>query len=163
MHFGHMRRYCYKFYRFNLTDKSDRCPLKYIIVVIILLVSTSCSDNQTAVGVSQKTYDHFKVIRNENDFKLMLQTSNDKLSVIELFAEWCDPCRILEPILLSIAKEHSDRAVFYKLDVDLNREMAFNLGMKGIPYVVFIRNEAIVGKIQGLRPRIDYIKMIKSL
>jgi thioredoxin 1 len=71
------------------------------------------------------------------------------LVVIEFWAGWCAPCRILEPTVEALAREYEGRAVFGKLNVDENRNTPTSLGVTGIPTLIFVKDWEIVDRIVG--------------
>ena len=64
----------------------------------------------------------------------------DKPVVCDFFATWCGPCKMLGPVLEEVSKEFSDKAVFVKVDVDENVELARRYGIMSIPLVVIFKN-----------------------
>lgn len=101
-------------------------------------------------------------IKSEEQFNAIIDSSGDHLLVIDFHADWCVPCNILSPIILEIAREHSDKASFYKLDVDRHRKIAVQFRVRGIPYIVFIKNKEVVHTITGISPKEVYLETIKK-
>ena len=89
--------------------------------------------------------------------------SEDRLLVLDLYADWCPPCRMLSPILEQVALESEEKASFFKLDVDRFPRIAAVLGMTGIPYVVFARNGSVLHSLTGVRPKDTYLRVIERL
>ena len=75
----------------------------------------------------------------------------DKLVVVDFYADWCMPCRYLSPVLEKLSKEYQD-VDFYKINVDENQELAFEYGISSIPTVLFFRKGEIVGGFVGAMP-----------
>lgn len=73
---------------------------------------------------------------------------NDKLIVIDFWASWCGPCKMLSPIIDELSEEMSDIS-FYKVNVDNERELAARFGVSSIPTVVMIKNQKIVNQFIG--------------
>ena len=74
---------------------------------------------------------------------------SDKPVIIDLWAEWCGPCRMVGPIIEEMAAEYEGKAVIGKLDVDNNPETTSRYGVRNIPTILFIKNrseERRVGK-----------------
>ena len=99
-------------------------------------------------------------ITSEEHFKTIIDSSGEQLLVIDFYADWCAPCRMLSPVILEIAREHKDKASFYKLDVDKHRKIAAHYRVRGIPYIVFIKNKEIKHAITGISPKETYIEAI---
>ncbi len=62
----------------------------------------------------------------------------EKPAVIDFYATWCGPCRMISPILKSLAKEYKDQIVVYKVDTDKEKELSAAMGIQSLPTVVFI-------------------------
>ncbi len=74
------------------------------------------------------------------------------LFVVDFWAAWCGPCRIIGPILDQLAAERSD-VTFAKLNVDENPRTSAQFGVQGIPLLVFFKNGAEAGRVVGAVPR----------
>ncbi|HEX6641849.1 MAG TPA: thioredoxin [Thermoanaerobaculia bacterium] len=72
--------------------------------------------------------------------------------VVDFWAAWCGPCRIIAPILDELAAERTD-VTFAKLNVDENPRTAAQFGVQGIPLLIFFRNGAEAGRVVGAVPR----------
>ena len=62
----------------------------------------------------------------------------DKPAVIDFYATWCGPCRMVAPILKDLAKEYGDSIVIYKVDTDKEKELSMAMGIRSLPTIVFI-------------------------
>jgi len=87
----------------------------------------------------------------DSTLKNVLNT--DKLVVIDFWAEWCGPCKMVGPIIEQIAKEYKDKIVVGKIDVDNNDEATSKYGIRNIPTVLFIKNGQVVAKVVGAGPK----------
>lgn len=71
--------------------------------------------------------------------------------LVDFWAEWCGPCKMLAPILDEVASEMSDRVKFVKLDVDKNNETPAKFGVRGIPSLILFKNgELVANKVGAL-------------
>jgi thioredoxin 1 len=77
----------------------------------------------------------------------------DKPVLVDLWAEWCGPCRMVGPIIEEISKEYEDRAVVGKLDVDSNPTVTSKFGIRNIPTILFFKGGEIVDKQVGAVPK----------
>ena len=93
-----------------------------------------------------------KVITNTN-VKEVLETPG--LVVIDFWATWCGPCRMLSPIVDELAHEYEGRAVIAKCNVDDCEDIAAGFGVRNIPTLVFVKNGQIVDRSVGLLPKKD--------
>ncbi len=78
---------------------------------------------------------------------------SDKLTVIDLWAEWCGPCRMMTPVIEELSKEYAGKAVVGKLNVDDNPEVPSNHNVRGIPTFLFFKNGELVDKVVGAQTK----------
>lgn len=78
---------------------------------------------------------------------------SDKPVMLDLWAEWCGPCRMLTPIVQEMAEEYDGKAVIGKVDVDSNPEIAAKYSVRNIPTVLFVKNGELVDKQVGAVPK----------
>ena len=74
---------------------------------------------------------------------------SDKLVVIDFWAEWCGPCKMIGPIIEQLGEEYKEKVVVGKVDVDNNDEATSKYGIRNIPTVLFIKNGEVVDKVVG--------------
>lgn len=87
---------------------------------------------------------------------------SDKLVVIDFWAEWCGPCRMVGPIVEELAGEYADKAVIGKVDVDNNDEITSKYGIRNIPTILFIKNGEVVDKQVGAAQKSVLVEKINS-
>jgi thioredoxin 1 len=87
----------------------------------------------------------------------------DKPVVVDFWAEWCGPCRIVGPMINEIAEEFNDRAIVGKLDVDNNPEVSRKYGIRNIPTVLFFKNGEVADKQVGAVPKSNFVKKLEAL
>ncbi len=69
--------------------------------------------------------------------------------IVDFWAEWCMPCKVIEPIIEELASEYEGRAKMAKVDVDVNQEIAASLGIRSIPMLIFFKGGEHVDHIIG--------------
>ena len=87
---------------------------------------------------------------------------NDKLSVIDFWAEWCGPCRAIGPVIEELSKEYEGKVNIGKINVDLNPSVSMNYGITSIPAILFIKGGKVVDKQIGAVPKSIIDKKIKA-
>ena len=82
--------------------------------------------------------------------------------VVDLWAAWCGPCRMLEPVIAELADELAGRLRFAKLNVDENPATAARFNVRSIPTLLFFKGGEVVGQVVGAVPRAQIEQRIKQ-
>lgn len=77
------------------------------------------------------------------------------ISVVDFSAVWCKPCKMLQPVLDTLAEKNSRRAKFYTMDIDKSPKTTKTLGIKAVPVVIVLKNGVEVGRIEGFYPDME--------
>lgn len=101
-------------------------------------------------------------INSENYKEIISQT--EKPVLIDFYAEWCGPCKVLHPTIEKLAEEFADTAIIAKVNVDKNSDLAVEYGIMSIPAVIILnKGERIGNKLIGLKPKDEYSNAINKL
>ena len=88
---------------------------------------------------------------------------SDKPVVVDFWAAWCGPCRMVGPIIDEISNDYEGKAVVGKVDVDANQEFAAKYGVRNIPTVLIFKGGELVGRQVGVAPKATYAEAIDGL
>jgi len=81
------------------------------------------------------------------------QVKTQPLMLVDFWAEWCGPCRMIAPLLEQLASEYSDRLAVGKVNVDENRQTTTRFGIRSIPTLMFFRGGNRVDQVIGAHPK----------
>ena len=98
------------------------------------------------------------IVTNDN-FAAEIEAA-DRLAIVDFWAEWCGPCRLVEPIVTELASEYSDRVKVGKLDVDANPMTAQRFNVRSIPSILFFKDGELVDTVIGAQPKAALEKKI---
>ena len=91
-----------------------------------------------------------------------LKTGNLPL-VVDFWATWCGPCRMMAPIIEELANEYDGKVVVGKCDVEECEELAAEFGVRNIPTILFFKDGDVVDKIVGAQPKAKLVEKINTL
>ena len=95
------------------------------------------------------------------NFEEMLGTG--KPMVLDFWAEWCGPCRMVSPIIDELAQEYEGRVTIGKMNVDENDDVVGRFGIRNIPTVIFFKNGEMVDKIVGATSKDKFKEKVENL
>lgn len=78
--------------------------------------------------------------------------NQDKLAIVDFWAEWCGPCKVVGPVIDRLAEEYGDKAVIGKIDIDANPMLAASNGVRNIPSIIFFKNGKEIDRHIGALP-----------
>lgn len=90
-------------------------------------------------------------ILNDNSFNE--EINKEGVIVVDFFASWCGPCKMLAPVFEDLSNEMGDNANFFKVDIDQSLELARTYGINTVPTMLVFKNGEVVDKIVGFMPK----------
>jgi putative thioredoxin len=137
-------------------------PFAIIVAVFLFITVVSCKNNTNENTQAQTNNSVITSIDNVEQFNKIMEISNERLLILEFYADWCPPCKELAPILEKIAEEKSATVAIYKIDTDRHSELMNSFRVTGIPHVAFVKNKENVFSLTGLYPKTMYLNVIEK-
>ncbi len=138
---------------------------RVLLLVLIALVAFGANaqrydvDPDTVYTVHAINQEQFKELI--ADYRAVDWTmSNPRPVVVDFYADWCQPCKRLEPILRQVAQHYNGEVDFYRINVDQNNDIADVFQIRSIPFLLICPLEGDPKSVIGLYPRQEYIRVI---
>ena len=133
-----------------------------VVTVFSFLVMVSCGNNTDNQPQDSAKDSVIGSINSLEQFNKIMETSKERLLILDFYADWCPPCKELLPVLEKIGKENRDIVTIYKINIDRHSELANSFRVTGIPHVAFVKNKENVLSLTGLYPKKMYLKVIQQ-
>ena len=98
-------------------------------------------------------------ITTTEQFDEIINDTEKKAVLIDFWAPWCGPCRMLTPTITQLSKSYPNNV--YKVNVDVQKEIAMRFGIRGIPSVKIFKNGDVMETLQGVQPENVYSEKLK--
>jgi thioredoxin 1 len=99
---------------------------------------------------------------NESNFERAL-TQDDKPMIVDFWAEWCGPCKMIAPLLDEIAREKAGAVKIAKVNVDDNQSLSFKYNIRAIPALLFFKNGQLRDQVIGVTSKKDLLSRVEAL
>src|SRR5437016_14590783 len=90
-------------------------------------------------------------------------TQSDKPDIVDVWAEWCGPCKIIAPLLDEVAREKAGAVKVAKVNVDENQSLSFKYNIRAIPALLFFKNGQVRDQVTGVTSKKDLLNRIEAL
>lgn len=137
-----------------------------VAVPAILILFSGCDEARNP-GVSSSEADPPAVLHSdaiihlsEKDFERQIE---DGVVLVDFYADWCGPCKMMEPHFIAVAEAFKDRMRFAKVDVDRNRQLYRSFASQGIPTLVVFEDGQPVRVAVGARPENQIRELVESV
>jgi len=107
-------------------------------------------DNSTIINLNESNFDREV-------------TQHDKPVIVDFWAEWCGPCKMIAPLLDEIARENVDTVKVAKVNVDENQSLSFKYNIRAIPALLFFKNGQLRDQVTGVASKKDLLIRIEAL
>ena len=93
------------------------------------------------------------------DFTAEMEAAS--LAMVDFWADWCGPCKMLSPAVESLAAKYGDQVLVGKINVDEEMELAVKFGISSIPTLIVMKDGALTATLVGYRPKADIEKLLQ--
>lgn len=139
---------------------------KLILTLTLLLLTLGAA----ASNEEEKTMKAINLTKQDFIDKVMDYKSNpsewkykgDKPAVIDFYASWCGPCKMMAPIMDELAKEYEGEVYIYKIDTEAEMELSQLFGIRSIPSILFVPMDGQPMMMQGAMPKAELKKIIEE-
>ena len=112
-------------------------------------------EHLTKETFTEKVFDY----QNEKEWKFL----GDKPAIIDFYADWCGPCKMVSPILDELSKEYEGKVDIYKIDTEQQQELAAAFGIRSIPSILFVPAEGQPQMAMGALPKEAFKQAIEEV
>ena len=128
---------------------------RYIILEIINIKRVN-----NKIKISLRRFNTAQVISSEEFNNLVEHIEG--IAVVDFFATWCGPCKMLAPVFQEVANEFEGKADFYKIDIDASLDIARQFSVSTVPTVIIFRNGEPIERLVGFMPKENLASKIKE-
>jgi thioredoxin 1 len=134
--------------------------IMFLMTIIFALISSSYGQKENTATVVHLTNEQFKKLVFNYEANKEWKYLGNKPCIIDFYADWCGPCRMMSPRLEEIAKEYSGKLIVYKVDTDKEQQLSASLGIKSLPTLLFVPQN---GQPQGSLGAIPKESLVKAI
>lgn len=136
---------------------------KIFFLVIVLMIILPMFSEETLSKPEHLTLETFKEKVFDFEANKEWKFKGEIPAIIDFYADWCGPCKRVAPIMEELAKEYDGKVKIYKIDTEVERELAGMFGIRSIPSILFIPVEGQPQMTTGALPKENFVQMIKEV
>ena len=136
---------------------------KIIFLVIVLITILPLFSEETLSKPEHLTFETFKEKVFDFEASKEWKFKGEIPAIIDFYADWCGPCKLVAPIMEELAKEYDGKVKIYKIDTEVERELAGMFGIKSIPSILFIPVEGQPQMTTGALPKENFVQIIEEV
>ena len=142
--------------------------MNFIYIIPLMFLVANCSNTQSGKNndgdvILMKKADFLTKVFNYEENTTDWIYEGDKPCIIDFYADWCGPCKIIAPIMKELAAEYKDEIIFYKIDIDEETELARVFGISSIPLILFVPTEGQPHAALGALPKETMVEQINLI
>ncbi len=136
---------------------------KITFLVIVLMIILPMFSEETLTKPEHLTLESFKEKVFDFEVNKEWKFKGEIPAIIDFYADWCGPCKRVAPIMEELAKEYDGKVKIYKIDTEVERELAGMFGIRSIPSILFIPMEDQPQMTTGALPKENFVQIIEEV
>lgn len=133
------------------------------LIMVALLVGSAVGQQKSGSNIIHLNNDQFKKLIFNYETNKEWKYLGTKPAIIDFYADWCGPCRIMSPRLEEISKEYAGKIIVYKVNTDKEQLLSANLGIQSLPTLIFIPQKGKPQASMGALPKDALVKAIDEV
>ncbi|HAH25382.1 MAG TPA: thioredoxin [Prolixibacteraceae bacterium] len=137
----------------------------FSVLMVLTIFANGCAQEKKVNSgtIIHLTNDQFKKMVFDYKVNKEWKYLGDKPAIIDFYADWCGPCRMMAPRLEEISKEYAGKLIVYKVDTDKEQQLSASLGIQSLPTLLFIPQNGKPQASLGLIPKESLLKAIHEV
>ena len=131
--------------------------IDYLCCPIIIYSCYRLLDCYKRINFASKNYKYKKIVENYNEI-----INGEQLTLVDFFATWCGPCKMMHPVLAQLKDEFGDSIRIIKVDVDKNESLSMNYRIQSVPTLMLFRKGEVLWRQSGAMPLSDLKALISQ-
>lgn len=132
-------------------------------IALLVTIFTNGFSKENTGDVIHLTNEQFKKMVFNYEVNKEWKYLGTKPAIIDFYANWCGPCKIMSPRLEEIAREYAGRIIVYKVDTDKEKQLSASLGIQSLPTLIFIPKNGQPQASMGAIPKESLVKAINEI